>query len=288
MIMLRSGVAPCCSVYRLMVTVFFLYCFTAFHTPVFALIIAMLAHIHIVIALTAVPAEVLLIFRIFHAHAVTALRFRFTAVDTLLAGFALLCHTEGHRTFAANMLFPFTALNTDVTAGAVKIFCRKNAAQLAKSAVIAYFKTVIKQANIARLAYKTAILTVSRCYLAHGNVFITFTTFKAVLFVIICRTVIAIAAVFAYFTHTAAAAKAGFAHFILASVKAAFAINAVGSHLPITFLTGKTVLAYRFTEEAALTAQQAMVQIIHVAVLAPSAFLAPHLIRKAFLTVVAM
>jgi len=45
----------------LMVALFFFYGFAAFYTSVFAFVIAMLTHIHIMIALSAILAEVFII-----------------------------------------------------------------------------------------------------------------------------------------------------------------------------------------------------------------------------------
>ena len=89
-----------------MVAFVFLYSFTAFDTSVFALVIAMLAHVNIVIALSAIFAEMRLVFIIFHAHSVTAIGFGFTAIKTFFTCFAHFCHAEGHFTICADVLLP--------------------------------------------------------------------------------------------------------------------------------------------------------------------------------------
>ena len=89
-----------------MVAFVFLYSLTAFDTSVFALVIAMLAHVNIVIALSAVFAEMGFIFIIFHAHSVTAIGFRFAAIKTFFTYFAHFRHTEWHFTIGTDMFFP--------------------------------------------------------------------------------------------------------------------------------------------------------------------------------------
>lgn len=89
----------------LVVAFVFLYCLTTLDTSVFALVITVLAHINIVIALSAVFAEMGFIFIIFHAHSVTAIRFGFTAIKTLSTGFAHFCHAERRFAVGTYMFF---------------------------------------------------------------------------------------------------------------------------------------------------------------------------------------
>ena len=89
----------------LVVAFVFLYCLTTLDTSVFALVITVFAHIDIMIALSAIFAEMFFVFVIFHAHTVTAIRFGFTAIKTLSTGFAHFCHTKRYIAVGTYMFF---------------------------------------------------------------------------------------------------------------------------------------------------------------------------------------
>jgi len=125
------------------------------------------------------------------------------------------------------MFFPVTAQYTVFAAGTVKVLGGKCTAKLAKVTFFTYFKTVVKKTDVTSFTYKTAILTMSLCYLALRNIFITFSALKAMHFVVIGSTVITASAVFTYFAYTALAAKAGVTKLVFTTVMTFFTVNTV-------------------------------------------------------------
>ena len=114
-------------------------------------------------------------------------------------------------------------------------------------------------------------------------------TFRTMMLVVVKSAIFTVATVFAYITHAARTTEACVAKFVFASIEAAFTVNAMCFHLPETFFAGKTVFAYKFTEETALTALKAMIKIVNIAILTSHAVLAPYcFVEKAPITFAAM
>ena len=100
-------------------------------------------------------------------------------------------------------------------------------------------------------------------------------TFGTMMLVVVKSAIFTVATVFAYITHASRTAEACVAKFVFASIEAAFTVNAMCFHLPVAFFAGKTIFAYNFAEETALTALKAMIKIVNIAILTSHAVLAP-------------
>ena len=125
-------------------------------------------------------------------------------------------------------------------------------------------------------------------FITFGHIVIAGITFGTMVLIVIQSTIFTVATVFADITHAARTAEACVAQFIFTSVEAVFTVNAMCFHLPETFFAGKTVLAYKFAEETALTALKAMIKIVNIAILTSHAVLAPDFVDKACFTFAAM
>ena len=122
-------------------------------------------------------------------------------------------------------------------------------------------------------------------FITFGHIVIAGITFGTMVLVVIQSTIFTVATVFAYITHASRTAEACVAKFVFASIEAAFTVNAMCFHLPVAFFAGKTIFAYKFAEETALTALKAMIKIVNIAILTSHAVLAPDsFIEKACFT----
>jgi len=112
----------------------------ALHAEVLSGGSAVVARVHVMEALAAVDAEVLLIFAVLHAHAVGALAVVLAAVDTQAAVVALVHVVKAGIALLAEMLRPLGALHAVVAAGAALSLRVFQAAFDAQAAVGADFK----------------------------------------------------------------------------------------------------------------------------------------------------
>jgi hypothetical protein len=117
------------------------------------------AKLHNTEALSAVLAEMLLIVRILHAHAVDAVRVGLTAVLAETAVFALLYFIKAHAAGFTEMVIKGRILDTVIAAVTATFLGILPAALLTKTADIADLKTVLDIAAIALLTDHMTVLT---------------------------------------------------------------------------------------------------------------------------------
>ena len=122
-------------------------------------VVAYLAKVYVVCAVTAVLTKMLFVLGVHNAHTVAAVGVALAAVDTKSAKLALFNVTVGDTAIGADMLKPVALLNAVLAAVATLCLCVFHTAKFTEITLGAKLKPFVKNAHIARLTYKAAFFT---------------------------------------------------------------------------------------------------------------------------------